>query len=215
MPKLPLPTLLLLTDRTLLTPNWTLAQSIAPCITGGVNMVVFREDDLPDKPRLILSDFAKDGVAGRVPYLVSGGPEFALKAGADGLQIEPCRDGSRTDQSPVLAARHLLEPDRILGVAISSLDSLKSCQAEGVGYALLHLDWTNPEPALGMLERYCQTASIPIIAGLDMPAECAGKCIRVGAAGVAICKVGMASYNRTDASSQYVIAMNTVLDKHK
>jgi thiamine-phosphate pyrophosphorylase len=213
MRKLPLPSLFLLTDRTLLTPNWTLAQTVAPCITGGATIIVFREDDVPDKSRLVVFDFVRDGVGGRVPIIVSGSPEFAIKAGADGLQIEQTiwSGGSEAAQSPISAAREVLGPDRIVGVAISSLESLDVAQSGGADYALIVPDWTNPKSAVGIIGRYLQAASIPIIVGLDMPVACASMGMDCGAAGVAICSVGMASYDRTSAVREYWAALSRKL----
>ena len=188
--------LLLLTDRTLLTPNWTLSQAVAPCITGGVNMVVLREAELPDNPRLTIARFVKDGVGGRVPFLLSGTPEFALKAGADGLLIE--------DQSVApVEARRVVGPDLVLGIVTPSIDSLRAAQSGGADFALVALDWSNPDTALNTLQEFCRAFVIPIIAGVDMDSSFVPRCIQAGAEGVSICSVGMASYDRTGAVRKY------------
>src|SRR5437879_5111112 len=68
MRKVPNPCLALFTERTALRPNVTLAQAVAPAVTGGVNLVVLREDDLPPNHRLTVAQFVRDGVRGRALY---------------------------------------------------------------------------------------------------------------------------------------------------
>src|SRR5436309_11772372 len=119
---LPDPCLLLLTDRTRLTPNWTLAQAVAPAITGGCNLVVMREADLPPGPRSTVARFVQDGVRGRVPFLTSGDPGFAMSVGADGVLLE----GNGLDFE---AARRAICQDRLLGVTITTRDEAEKAGA--------------------------------------------------------------------------------------
>ena len=200
MASIPACPLVLLTDRTLLTPNWTLSQAIAPCITGGVNMVILREAELPINARLTIARFAKDGIGGRAPFIVSGTAEFADKAGADGLLIEDQDDS-------VIEARGILGLNRILGVVSSSLETMRNAQSGGADFALVALDWNDPSAALSVLQRFCGAASIPVIAGVDMDLPLAPRCFGAGASGIAVCSVGMASYDRTGAVRKYSDAL--------
>src|SRR5688572_15902704 len=140
MRSIPRPCLMLITDRTLLTPNLTLAQAVAPAVTGGVNLVVLRETDLPQGPRLTVARFVLDGIRGRTPMLTSGDPEFAMAAGADGVMVE--------DYSQAVAARARIGPDRILGVALSSAESIAEAESAEADFGLLNLDWADSENAL-------------------------------------------------------------------
>ncbi len=113
MPGIPNPCLMLLTDRTRLTPNWTLAQAVAPAITGGCNLIALREMDIPANHRLTIARFVADGVKGRVPFLTSDDAEMAGRIGAQGVHI------SGTGVS-IAEARERVGQEGIVGASISS-----------------------------------------------------------------------------------------------
>src|SRR5579872_5388333 len=137
MPALPDPCLLLLTDRTRLTPMWTLAQAVAPAVTGGCNLVVLRETDLPAGPRATVARFVRDGVRGRVPYLLAGDPALALQAGADGTHLEGA-------DVAVAEARAHLGPERLLGVTVRNVEEAQRAE-EDADYLLIEYDWSRQE----------------------------------------------------------------------
>lgn len=186
------PILAVVTDRTLLSPNWTLAQAIAPAITGGANLVILRESDLPDTPRLSVARFVRDCVRGQVPWLTSGSPEFAKLAGADGVLLE---------SDSVERAKDLLGPDATVGRIITSL----SDTAEVADFALAVFDWQNPDRAIGQLAELCKHGAV--VAGLDPPVGSVAACMAAGAAGIAVCEAAMSAYNRTQAVAAYRAAM--------
>ncbi len=195
MAGIPRPCLILITDRTLLTANWTLGQAVAPAVTGGVNLVVLRETDLPPGPRLTVARFVLDGIRGRVPMLTSGDPAFAVSAGADGLMVE----------RPELAveARETIGPDRILGVVLSSPESAGQAESARADFGLLNLDWEDTEAALSVVRRFHSITRLPLITGVDMPLEVVRACVEAGDAGVALCAAGMSAYNRTEEVRLY------------
>lgn len=199
MPSLPKPTLLLLTDRTLLPPGMPLAQAVAPAVTGGVNLVILREHDLPAVPRLTLARFVQDGVRGRAPFLMTGPPDLVEKAGADGLHLEE-------ESASVAEVRVAIGPERLLGVTLHA-PTLRAEDVEGADYLLLLLDWKNPEASLAVLRECAGQYALPIIAGIDPPARHAPACLEAGATGVAICEPAMCAYNRTAAVQAYANAL--------
>lgn len=201
MVTLPRPILLLLTDRTLLSPNWTLAQAIAPAITGGANVVVMREADLPDNPRHSVARFVRDGVRGQVPLLYSGSPEFALEAGGDGILIEDVLES-------VAAVREVLGPEKIIGVAIQSRDAALRARDEGADFLLAAWNWSDSDAALTGVRILAAAVEIPLIAGVDMNPGLAARCMEEGAAGIAICAPAMSAYNRTETVRAYRLALN-------
>jgi thiamine-phosphate pyrophosphorylase len=202
MPELPSPCLMLLTDRTQLTPNWTLAQAIAPAITGGVNLVVLRETDLPVGPRQTVARFVKDGIKGRVPYIIMGDPRLAMEAGADGVHLEG--EGLTT-----AAARAQIGSERLLGVTVQSLEETRQAQAEGADYLLMYLEWSQPDATLSILKQFSEGCNIPVIVGPDVPLEQAAACRAAGAAGIAITSPGMAAYDRTSAAESFREALGS------
>ena len=195
MRSIPSPCLAAITDRTLLSPNWTLAQAIAPAVTGGVNFVIFREDELPSSARLTLCAFARDGVRGRAPLVTSGSPEFTSDAGAEGIHLE--------DDSSITAARARVGPDCYVGVTIRRPEHARAAASGGADYGLAILDWSYPDRALKLLLSICSGISLPIIAGVDMRVESVADCMRAGAAGAAICSPVMEAYDRTAAAKSY------------
>ena len=199
MSRIPNPLLALVTDRTLLTPNWTLAQAVAPAVTGGANMVLFRETDLPPVPRLAVARFVLDGIRGRAPMICAGDPDFALNAGAQGVLVE-------SDEAAP-AARAAIGPERILGVLFTSAESVAFAESAGADFALLNLDWTNGDTALETISRIRDATGIPLIAGIDPPLEAARDCMKAGAAGLCIRAPGMSAYNRTMAVREYALAI--------
>ena len=200
MERIPIPALMLITDRTLLTPNWTLAQAIAPAVTGGVNIVLFGEIDLPRTPRLTVARFVLDGIRGRAPMICSGDPEFAQAAGAQGVLA--------VSVSEAAAAREAIGPDGILGVMLRSPESLSHAESARADFVLLNLDWTESASATEMISRFRSGMRIPIIAGIDPPLDAAADCRNAGAGGVCICAPGMSAYNRTDAVRAYARAID-------
>ena len=195
MPAIPAPCLAAITDRTLLSPNWTLAQAIAPAVTGGINFVIFREGELPLSARQNLWEFTRDGVRGRAPIITSDSPQFARDVGAEGVHLEG--DASVHD------ARAIVGPDSYVGVTIRDPGHALSAASEGANYGLDVLDWSQPESALGLLRAICSGTSLSIIAGVDMPVDSVADCLRAGAAGVAVCTAAMSAYDRTAAAKSY------------
>lgn len=198
MPKLPSPCLMLLTDRTRLSPNWTLAQAVAPAVTGGCNMVVLRETDLPPTARATVAGFVRDGVKGRVPLVLAGDPAFAVARGADGAQLNIW-----TAEEEVAEARAALGAERLLGVRVLNGEEARQAEAGGADYAMVEYDWSAPDAALRHLRALAQGPSIPLIVGTDVPLERVRECLEAGAAGVAVCDAAMSAYNRTEACGAY------------
>ena len=189
--------LILLTDRTLLSPTWTLAQAVAPAVTGGIDLVVFRESDLPSGPRRTVARFVRDGVGGRVPFVTSGSPQFSRECGADGVHVE---------SASVAEARAELGPDAWVGYTATTLDSGRQACEEGADYLLINVDWQSPDSALQALHAYA-AVGCPIIAGIDPPLERVAPCLAAGATGVALCRIPMSAYNRGEAVRAYVEGM--------
>lgn len=195
MPPLPSPCLMALTDRTRLSPNWTLAQAIAPAVTGGANFVLFREHDLPPTPRSSVFRFVKDGVGGRVPLVVVGSAEWARDVGADGVHLEGGANSAAE-------AREIFGPDHYVGVTVATLDEARAVGSES-DYALIYVDWAEPDLARRTIERFASILSVPLIVGPNVPLERTAECINAGSAGIAITDGAMSAYDRTGAVRKY------------
>jgi thiamine-phosphate diphosphorylase len=193
---------MLLTDRRLLPPGMPLAQAVSPAVTGGVSLVVLRETDLPMTPRTTLAGFVRDGVRGRAPFLIGDDAKLARETGADGVHID--QPGGNVEDE-----RSSIGPNRALGVRVTSLEE---CEAAGGGadYLLVELDWAKPVRALETLSAFASRASVPLIAGTDMPVDQVGHAIRAGAAGIAICRPAMEAYDRAAACRTYREALDSL-----
>jgi thiamine-phosphate pyrophosphorylase len=192
---------MVLTDRTLLTPNWTLAQAIAPAVTGGANFVLFGETDLPSTPRTSVFEFVKDGVRGRVPLVVQGDPDWAMKVGANGVHLEG--DGPTAEE-----ARSVVGADKSIGVTITTLDQAAALGA--ANYALIYVDWSEPDRALEVVKRYAAASPVPLIVGPDIPLEHSQPCLLAGAAGIGVTTAPMSDYDRTGSLRRYAEALGLI-----
>jgi thiamine-phosphate pyrophosphorylase len=105
-----------------------LAQFVADCIAGGVDIVQLREKqlearDLMDRARVVRDVCADAGV----PFILNDRPDLALGVGADGVHVGQ-------DDAPVVLARRILGPDRIIGLSTHGEDDLTGALDADVSY---------------------------------------------------------------------------------
>jgi thiamine-phosphate pyrophosphorylase len=105
-----------------------LADFVAACIAGGVDVVQLREKHLEARDLL-----ARARVAGSVcrahgvPFVLNDRPDLALETGADGVHVGQ-------DDAPVDLARRILGPDAIVGLSTHGLEDLEAAASEDVTY---------------------------------------------------------------------------------
>jgi thiamine-phosphate pyrophosphorylase len=105
-----------------------LADFVAACIAGGVDVVQLREKHLEARDLL-----ARARVAGSVcrahgvPFVLNDRPDLALETGADGVHVGQ-------DDAPVDLARRILGPDAIVGLSTHGLEDLQAAASEDVTY---------------------------------------------------------------------------------
>jgi thiamine-phosphate pyrophosphorylase len=105
-----------------------LADFVAACIAGGVDVVQLRDKRLDARP--LLERAAVVGAVCRtagVPFVLNDRPDLALAVGADGVHVGQ-------DDAPVALARRILGPDAIIGLSTHSLADLDGAAAEDVTY---------------------------------------------------------------------------------
>jgi thiamine monophosphate synthase len=173
-------------------PGMPLAQAVSPAVTGGVTVVVLRETDLPPTPRATLSGFVRDGIWGRAPFLIADDEQLVEKVGAGGLHRD--QPGADLDER---------RQDKLSGVRVTSIEEMASAAAGNADYILVELDWTTPDHALQTLSTFTAHASVPVVAGTDMPVEQVAPAFEAGASGIAICRPAMEAYDRTAACRAY------------
>jgi thiamine-phosphate pyrophosphorylase len=105
-----------------------LAEFVAGCIRGGVDVVQLREKHLLDRPLV-----ARARVAQRVcldhgvPFILNDRPDLALELGADGVHVGQ-------DDAPPALARRILGPDTIVGLSTHDPRDLAGAADEPVDY---------------------------------------------------------------------------------
>jgi len=105
-----------------------LADFVAQCIRGGVDVVQLREKALPYRPLV-----ARARVAQRVcldhgvPFIMNDRPDLAFDLGADGVHVGQ-------DDLPPGEARRIVGPDAIVGLSTHDPDDLARAAGEPVDY---------------------------------------------------------------------------------
>jgi thiamine-phosphate pyrophosphorylase len=105
-----------------------LAQFVAACVRGGVDVVQLRDKELEakalvDRARLLRAVCRDAGV----PFILNDRPDLALEVGADGVHVGQ-------DDAPAALARRILGPDAIVGLSTHSLVDLESALVQPVDY---------------------------------------------------------------------------------
>ena len=105
-----------------------LADFVAACIAGGVDVVQLREKDLEARALLARAHLVGDVCrAHGVPFVLNDRPDLALEAGADGVHVGQ-------EDAPVSLARRILGPDAIVGLSTHGADDLAAAASEDVTY---------------------------------------------------------------------------------
>lgn len=141
-----------------------------------------------------------------MPFLVNDDPEFARRAGADGVHV------GRDDPSPRIA-RSLLGPEAIVGVTVYGRPGEEdAAAAAGADYLAVGPFFPSPtkpdEPVLPLhvLDAVVHRSRLPVFAIGGVTALNAGVLARHGVAGVAVVSAIMDAPNPRDASESIVRA---------
>ncbi len=105
-----------------------LADFLAACIEGGVDVVQLRDKELEARPLLARARLAASVCHDHgVPFVLNDRPDLALEAGADGVHVGQ-------DDAPVSLARRILGPTAIVGLSTHSEADLEGAAHEDVTY---------------------------------------------------------------------------------
>ena len=105
-----------------------LADFLAACIRGGVDIVQLRDKHLEAKPLLARARIARDVCRDHgVPFILNDRPDLALEVEADGVHVGQ-------DDAPPALARRILGPDAIVGLSTHAPHELDASNAEPVDY---------------------------------------------------------------------------------
>ena len=182
--RLPVPPLLLVTDRT--QARLSLEDVVARACAGGCRWVSLREKDLPADAQVALARKLKP-IAQRhgARLTLHGDADLARAAGLDGVHLSAHGDAAAT--------RARLGPQALVGISIHSAAEAAALDPAIVDYAIagpVFLTASKPGygPALGPdgLAAICRTSKVPIVAIGGIEADNAAAVLATGVAGVAV-----------------------------
>lgn len=186
--RLPLPVLMLVTDRRVAGGEDALVRKVAEAVAGGVNVVQLREKDLPHDGLVSLARRLQEAIAGRALLVVNRPPVTALEAHSDGVHL------------PEDAELPADWPRRVLvGRSAHSVASARRAEADGADYVVfgpVYETESHPGAApagVGALREVAGALSIPVIAIGGVDAQCAAEVMLTGAGGVAVVRAILAS----------------------
>jgi thiamine-phosphate pyrophosphorylase len=105
-----------------------LADFVAACIEGGVDVVQLRDKQLEARPLLARAGIVADVChAHGVPFVLNDRPDLALEVGADGVHVGQ-------EDAPVSLARRILGPDAIVGLSTHGPEDLAAATSQDVTY---------------------------------------------------------------------------------
>ncbi len=182
--RLPHPPLLLVTDRR--QARKPLVEVVAGALAAGCRWVSVREKDLPDEDqialvRLLLPVARRNGAR----VTLHGDASLAKAAGADGVHLSAGSD--------VAASRHLLGPDKLIGVSIHTATEAAAVDPDIADYAIAGPAYeTASKPGYGPeigrkgLADLAKSARVPLVAIGGLNAMRAAEVLAVGVAGIAV-----------------------------
>lgn len=161
-------TLYLVTDSTNMTEDEFLSKVEAAC-RGGVTLIQLREKNRTTKEYIDLASKVK-AISDRydLPLLIDDRIDVAMAVDAAGVHVG-------ADDMPVVLARKLLGPDKIVGATAKTVEAAMKAQADGADYlgvGAVYPTTTKVKTVLTKVETLqdiCEHVSIPVgaIGGLN------------------------------------------------
>jgi thiamine-phosphate pyrophosphorylase len=192
--------LYLVTDRALCGSRGLL-MTVEAALKGGITVLQYRAKDQDLRSSVAeAAELATMARRFRVPFIVNDNLDVALAVEADGLHIGQ-------DDLPAARARHLLGPDKILGLSVTRQADLATIDPQLVDYVGLgpvFATSTKPDaaPPLGLDDfRHLRAAiALPVVAigGIDL--QRAAAVIAAGADGLAVVSAICAAADPTAAA---------------
>jgi thiamine-phosphate pyrophosphorylase len=201
--KLPLPVLMLVTNRHLAGGDDPLLDAVSEAVEGGVNIVQLREKDLDDAALWSLASKVRDAISGRAMLLVNGRLDVAAVTNADGVHLSEIAPAVST---PIVG---------LLGRSVHSLEGAQRAEAEGADYVVFGPVYeTASHPGvsaagIGALAGVVRAVRIPVIAIGGITAERVSDVMSTGAAGIAVIGAVLGSPSPREAAQQLSRGLGT------
>lgn len=161
-----------------------LAEFVAACIRGGVDLVQLREKQLDARPLLARARVVRDVCREHgVPFVLNDRPDLALEVGADGVHVGQ-------DDVPPSVCRRILGPDAIVGLSTHAPAELDAAAAEPVDYVSVGPVVPTPTKpgragtGLDYVRYAAATARVPFFVTGGATPETVGAMVAAGASGV-------------------------------
>ncbi|MEE8369889.1 MAG: thiamine phosphate synthase [Dehalococcoidia bacterium] len=179
--RLPLPRLMLVTDRALRGGSEGLIAAVGEALSGGVDAVQLREKNLPPDELLPLAHRLRALTRDRALLIVNGPLEVALACEADGLHLPE-------------AASPVERPSAgfMVGRSVHSPEAARRAEAEGADYLIAGPVYATPShphvPPAGvdLISEVAAAVRLPVLGIGGVSEGRVAEVIRAGAVGVAV-----------------------------
>lgn len=194
--KLPMPVLMLVTDRHLVGDDDALILAVSEAVAGGVNVVQLREKDLDDVALWSLVTKLREAIASGAKLIVNGRSDVAEVTNADGVHL--------SEIAPKLASH-----TGVVGRSVHSVKAAREAEGEGADYVIFGPVYeTDSHPgvtAAGVeaLAEIVRAVRIPVIAIGGITADRVGDVMDAGAAGIAVISAILGSPSPREAAQAF------------
>lgn len=178
---------------------WILEQAL----DGGVKAIQLREKDLPGRDLFLLSEkIRRLCQAYRAALFINDRVDVALASDAEGVQLG-------TASIPVVPARALLGPQKLIGVSTHSIEEAKAAQQSGADFVLFGPVYFTPSKAaygtpqgLTALKAIVDNTSLPVYAIGGIGPENVQAAKNSGVRGVALISAIISAQNPKEATEK-------------
>jgi thiamine-phosphate pyrophosphorylase len=178
---IPVPALMLVTDRLLAGCEDALVDAVAEALEGGVNAVQLREKDLAPEDLLALARRLRAVTRDRAALIVNGSLEIALAAEADGVHLPEAAPAIERPERPFLVGRSVHSREAAVQAWAECSDYLIA------GPILETKSHPNAAPSgVRLIEETVGAVAVPVLAIGGITAGRITEVVRAGASGVAV-----------------------------
>ena len=210
MLKLPIPCLLLVTDRSSTPVNIPYPEYLNRLVAAGVDAIQIREKDLTTKQLISLTQDTQQIIDKKALLMVNDRLDIALACKLDGVQIGE-------DGFPVELARELSDQQLLLGRSVHNVTGAVEAEASGADFLVagtIFKSTSHPDslPAgLQLLEQINRAVAIPCLAIGGITVENVQEVMRAGASGIAVISAIQCAQNPEQATQELHSAMELQL----